>query len=133
MSQRRFSTIAYPIEAKNTEENIKAQRGMQFRRARVLENQSTTAAYVDSLIFDKRLIKVVLITIKETGAAQSIYYKLLGCIDPADWHEVIGETSLAAGDHTAINLSDSWAYLKLQIKNNSGVGMVLAFMSGQTP
>lgn len=133
MSQRRYQEYAYPIEEGNNEERINAARGMQFKRIRAFDKYNTTAAYADSLIFDKRLIKSVLITIIEKGGAQSIYYKVLACIDPSDWHEIQGETSLAAAGHTALTLSDSWAYLKLQVINNSGSGKVTAFMSGQTP
>lgn len=133
MSQRRNFEVAYPIEARNTEERINASKGMQYKRIRVLDNYNTTAAYADSLIFDKRLIKSVLITIIEKGGAQSIFYKLLGCIDPSDWHEILGATALAASGHVALTVSDAWAYLKLQAVNNSGSGKVDAFMSGQTP
>ena len=133
MSQRNNIVIALRIDQKYNEENIKPSKVREYRRARVLNKQTTTAAYADSLIFDKRLIRTVLMTIKETAAAQSIYYKVLACIDPEDWHEIQGETSLAAAGHVALTLSDSWAYLKLQIKNNSGAGVVSAFMSGLTP
>lgn len=133
MSQRRNQPIAYPIEAKNTEENIKASRGLNWRRARVFEKQTTTAAYVDSLIFDKRLLKTALITIKEVGGAQSIKYKILGCIDPSDWQEIQVETSIAASGVTFKTTSDAWAFLKVQIKNDSGAGIVLAHISAQSP
>jgi hypothetical protein len=133
MSQRRNQPIALRIDAKNTEENLKAQRGMSFRRARVFEKYATTAAYVDSLVFDKRLIKTCVITLIEKGGAQSIYYKVLACIDPEDWHEILGETSLAASAHIPYAVSDPWAYVKLQAKNDSGSGIVTAFISGQTP
>jgi hypothetical protein len=133
MSQRRYQEVAYPIEAGNTEERINASKGMQHKRIRVFDNYNTTATYADSLIFDKRLIKSVVITIIEKGGAQSIFYKLLACIDPSDWHEIVGATALAASAHTAITISDAWAYLKLQAINNSGSGKIDAFMSGQTP
>ncbi len=104
-----------------------------FKRVAVFKDYTTTAAYVDSLVFDKRLFKTALITIKEKGGAQSIYYKVLGSIDPKDWHEIQGETSLAAAGHVAFNMSDPWTWVKLQAKNNSGVGTIDAFISEQTP
>lgn len=133
MSQRRNQPVAYPILAKNTEENVHAQRGMAFRRARVFENYATTAAYVDSLIFDKRLLKQCTITIVERGGAQSVFHKILACIDPEDWHEILPETNLPASGHIPYAVSDSWAYVKLQAKNNSGSGVVSAFISGASP
>lgn len=133
MSQRRNRPFAYPIEPKNTEENLNASKGIKYRRARLFERLTTTAAYVDSEIFDKRLLSHALITIDEVGNAQSIFYKVLACIDPSDWHEIQPETSLAAGAHVPLSVSDSWAYLKLQAKNNSGAGVVTAFVSGGTP
>ena len=133
MSQRRNEIFALPIGKQYTEENLSASRGMKFKRARVFEGLITTAAYVDSLIFDKRLHKAVVVTIKEKGGAQSIYHKVLACIDPEDWHEIQAETSLAAAGHVAYTVSDPWSYLKLQAKNNSGPGVVTAFIAGQTP
>ena len=133
MSQRRNEIFALPIGKQYTEENLSASRGMKFKRQRVFEDLITTAAYVDSLVFDKRLHKAVIMTIKEVGGAQSIYYKVLACIDPADWHEIQAETSLAAAGHIAYTVSDSWSYLKLQAKQNSGAGVVTAFIAGQTP
>lgn len=104
-----------------------------YQRQRVLEHIFTGATYVDSGIFDKRGMKAAVITIKEEGGAQSIYHKVLACIDPDDWYEVQGETSLAAGQHVAYEISDPWAFLKLQVKNNSGSGKVAAYIGSQTP
>jgi hypothetical protein len=133
MSQRAFRTIPLDIRPDKTEENLRSSKGIVFKRARVLDKESTTAAYVDSLIFDKRLLARVLITIKEVGGAESAYFKILGCIDPSDWHELQGETSLAAAGHTAYAVSDPYAYLKIQVKSNSGSATVTAFMAGLTP
>jgi hypothetical protein len=124
---------ALPIIAERNQETVTQNRELLvFKRVRVMK-EATGAAYADSLIFDKRVMKTVVISIKETGGAQSIYYKVLACIDPEDWHELQGETSLVASGHVALTVSDPWAFLKLQAKNNSGSGTVSAYMAGQTP
>lgn len=133
MSQRRNEIFALPIGKQYTEENLTASKGMKFKRQRVFEKYITTADYVDSLVFDKRLHKDCIITIKEVGGAQSVYVKVLACVDPLDWIEILTETSIAAGAHDAYQVSDPWAYLKIQAKQNSGAGVVSAFISGETP
>lgn len=106
---------------------------MKYRRQRVFEREITTATYVDSNVFDKRLFKKALFDIAEIGGLQSIYYKILACIDPDDWFEILGETALALSSHAAHTVTDPWAYVKIQVKSNSGAGTVRAFIAGQTP
>lgn len=133
MSQRAHKPIPIPLSENATEENLSKSKGITYRRSRVIDQLITTASYVDSEVFDKRLVKTALITVKEIGGVETVYYKILGCIDPSDWHEIQPETSLAAGGHISYSASEPWAYLKLQVKNNSGAGKVVSFISGLTP
>jgi hypothetical protein len=122
---------ATPIRDPMPTETFYRKQPGSFTRSKVFDSD-TGANYLDSMIFDKRAFNTVVITIAETGGAQSVYFKILGCIDPRDWHELQGETSLAASGHIAFSLSDAWAFVKIQPKNNSGSGHVLAFIAGQT-
>jgi hypothetical protein len=133
MVQTREQPTATPIEEARNFERIRSSSHIKHDRMQVFKDYMTTAAYADSLTFDKRLIKSVLITIIEKGGAQSIFYKVLGCINPSDWHEILGATALAASGHVAYTVSDAWAFIKLQAVNNSGVGTIDAFIAGQTP
>jgi hypothetical protein len=131
MSQRRYQEVAYPIEERNTEENLKTTRGMAYHRKRALKDYTTTDNYFDSLIMDGRLFKNKLFHIINTHAANALKYKILACVDPSQWHELLAETILAAAT-SGFQVDDgAWSFYKIQVKSSVAVtpATVTAFMS----
>lgn len=135
MSQRAFRTTALPIGVQYTEENIKSNKGKLWKRIRAYPlDHPTTDDYVDSEILDARLLKDKVFHIKNTHAANGLTYKLLACIEPSLWTEVVVAAPLAAGAE-AITISTAvWAYYKLQVKSTVAAtpANVRAFMSGSS-
>jgi len=80
---------------------------------------TTTASYVthDHSIKD---FEKITICIKETGGAQSMYYKIEVSMQKVDWYELKGETSIAANGNVYQTLTDPWRWIRISEKNNSG-------------
>jgi hypothetical protein len=108
-----------PIEASQTEENIKSHKGIMFKRQRVFDGYITTDNYEDSLIFDARLLKDKLIHIRNDHATNAAKVKILGCIDPSDWREILVETAIPAASKLAEQTNSlPYAYIKVQAKSS---------------
>lgn len=136
MSQRRYSPIAMPIEANQTEENIKSHKGIMFKRQRVFDGYITTDNYENSLICDARLLNDKLIHICNNHATNAAKVKILGCIDPSDWREILVETVLAAATKLAEQTTSlPYAYIKVQAKSSVGAtpAKITALIAGMTP
>jgi hypothetical protein len=133
MSQRANSISALPIGEQYTEENIKSNKGKIWKRVRAYEqDHPTTDNYEDSQILDTRLLKDKVFHIKNTHAANALKYKILACIDPNLWTEIVVEAPLAAGVEAKTISTEAWAYYKFQVKSSVAVtpATVRAFMSG---
>jgi hypothetical protein len=117
MSQRRHIEVAYPIEERNTEENLKTSRGMAYHRQRAVDRYTTTDVYVDSLIMDGRLFRSKLFQIVNTHATNALKYKVLACIDPSRWHEIVAEQTLNAALSGYQTDLFPWAFYKIQVKS----------------
>lgn len=135
MSQRAHRPIPLSIGDQYTEENIKSTKHILWKRQRVFHNHITSDNYEDSLIFDARLFSHIVVNIKNNHASNSIYYKILACINPDIWEELVAETLLSANSSDKHSLTDPWAYLKIQVKSASAgnAGKVTAYISGRTP
>jgi hypothetical protein len=135
MSQRAFRTTALPIGVQYTEENIRSNKGKLWKRVRAYPlDHPTTDSYVDGEILDARLLKDKLLHIKNTHAANSLTYKLLACIDPNLWTELVAATPLAATVEAITPSAVAWAYYKLQVISTVAAtpATVRAFMSGES-
>lgn len=135
MSQRAFRTTALPIGVQYTEENIKSNKGKIWKRVRAYPlDHPTTDNYEDGEILDARLLKDKVFHIENTHGANAIKYKILGCIDPANWTEIKVETALAATVEAIDTSTAAWAYYKYQVKSSvaATAGKVRAFMSGSS-
>lgn len=135
-TQRKHRPIVMPIDAKQTEENLRSGKHILYRRQRVLENHITGDTYENSLIFDARLLKNKVINIRNDDASNAAHVKILGCIDPSDWRELLTETSIAASTKLPEQTSAMpYAYLKVQAKSatSGNPAKVTAFIAGMTP
>jgi len=133
MSQRAFRTIALPIGVQYTEENIRSNKGKIWKRVRAYPlDHPTTDGYVDGEILDARLLEDKVFHIKNTHAANGLTWKLLGCIDPNLWTEVVAAAPLVAGAEVITISTAVWAYYKFQVMSTvAGTpATVRAFMSG---
>jgi hypothetical protein len=135
MSQRANSITALPIAEQYTEENIKSNKGKIWKRVRAYPlDYPTTNDYSnsESLILDARLLKDKGFHIKNTHAANALKYKILACIDPNLWTEIVPEAPLAAGVEAKTTSTEAWAYYKFQVKSSVAdtPATVRAFMSG---
>lgn len=139
MSQRRHAPIPLPIEEKMTEERLSKAKGIIYKRQRVIQNETTTDLYVDSLIFDARLYKNVLIHVINKHASNSITFKVLACIDPKDWSTLeeagVSEFAVAGTKDKVLNFTVAWAYVKIQRKTTTSPnhGTVNGYIAGMTP
>lgn len=98
---------------------------------KVFDAKVTTASYVASLKVRILDAEKTLIYIKETGGAQSIYYKIMGRLkaDDADSEKTIKtETSIAANGSAIWSITDPYEDIWIEIKDNSGHGTVDAFI-----
>lgn len=100
---------------------------------------STTASYADILTIDARSFRGLVITLVETGAAQSFLYRILGSIKQADTQPanndtsyviLRNDTSVSASGNTFETLGSAWKWIIVQVKNNSGAATVTARASG---
>jgi hypothetical protein len=87
-------------------------------------SQASTNDYVDlGTYWDKVGFNIVTMQVNNTGATNSIYYKILGSLDGVTYNiDVVSETSVIATDYNLINISsilgDTYIpYIKIQIKS----------------
>lgn len=87
-------------------------------------SQASTNAYVDlGVYWDKVGFNKATMQIKNTGIANSIYYKILGSLDGLTYDiDIISETSILAADYDLIDISSLSEgayipYIKIQIKS----------------
>lgn len=93
-----------------------------YKRVRLYpENYTTSDDYEDSRPVDVRLYGKVLLTLTNIDAANSLTYTILGCIDPRDWQTLKAATALAAAAQNFEYISESWAFVKVQVKS-TGAG-----------
>lgn len=100
---------------------------------------STTGSYADILTVDNRTFSSLLITLVETGAAQSFYYKILGSIKEGDsqpansdvsYVTLASDVSVAASGKAWETATAPWRWIIIQVKNNSGAATVTARARG---
>jgi hypothetical protein len=137
MSQRSNRVTAMPIGVQHNEENIRSNKGKIWKRVRAYPlDHLTTDSYVggEGEILDARLLRDKLFHIKNTHAANGLTYKLLACIEPNLWTELVAPAALAAGVEAIIVQTDAWAYYKFQVISTvAGTpATVRAFMSGES-
>ena len=133
MSQRSNRVTALPIGVQHNEENIRSNKGKIWKRVRAYPlDHPTTDGYVDGEILDARLLEDKVFHIKNTHAANGLTYKLLACIDPNLWTEVVATAPLAAGAEAITTSTVVWAYYKFQVMSTVAAtpATVRAFMSG---
>jgi hypothetical protein len=135
VSQRKFQAIAYPLEDKNTEENIRSRHNQGFKRVKAFQDYITTDSYVDSLILDARLFNRKVFSLKNKHPSNALKWNLLACIDPRNWHILVADSVLNNATSTYTKDSDGWAFYKLQVKANSSGNQALidAWMSEVSP
>lgn len=112
-------------ELEETEEATKER--TLFKRRRVFGDQKKADHYEhtlkddygDSLIFDARFYKTVLVHIINRSASYGLKYKILACIDPVKWSEVKAETVIAVDAEATEANSDGWVFFKIQAKNET--------------
>lgn len=82
---------------------------------------TTAAAYASALNISnfKNYSKAVILLV-ETGAAESLKYRLRGSIAGTYWEVIVAEAVLAASGQKAITVTDAWGQLNLQVKDDSG-------------
>jgi len=124
----------------DTEEASKSGHSL-WKRRRVLDQFTTSDDYKDSEIFDARFYKDKAISIKNIHAANVAKYKVLGCIDPTIWHELVAEATLAAGASISLDstvtgaeqLRKPYAFIKIQVASNveATPATINAFIAGQ--
>ena len=95
------------------------EKGNRSKRASLLKREQTGNAYADSRVYDMRFISKVVIQIANTHATNGLYYKILGCVDPetVDFDEIQAETLLAGASKVKHSLTDSWSFIKVQVKS----------------
>ena len=124
----------------NTEEVSKSGHNL-YKRRRVLDKITTSDDYKDSKIFDARFYKEKIVSIKNTHSANVAKYKVLGCIDPTQWHELVAEATLNGGASIALDssvtgaeqLGKPYAFIKIQVASNVAVtaATIEAYIGGQ--
>ena len=133
IEQRAVRAIPLSIEKRFTEENINSTKPKIWKRVEAYSlDDLTTNSYVDSAILDARVLKDKVFHIGNSHAANGLTYKLLACIDPRFWTELVAATPLAAGAEVIIEQSAVWAFYKFQVKSTVAdtPATVRAFMSG---
>lgn len=104
-------------------------------RQKIVDNQPTQDAFVDSPQVDCRLLKNVLLHIAETGGANTIKYNVYGCIYPTQW-KLLTKTPVvvAAGSSEFESLrSDAWSFLKVAYASNvaGNAGQIKILVGGK--
>lgn len=140
-NQRNKTEVEIRLDPKfNTEEVSKSGHNL-FKRRRVLDKLTTSDDYQDSKIFDARFYKEKIVSIKNTHASNVAKYKVMGCIDPTIWHELVAEATLAGGASIKLDssvtgaeqLGKPFAFIKIQVASNVAdtPATINAFIAGQ--
>ena len=145
MSQRKMKYIAHSIPDGATEDALKS-RFLKSMRMKALEGVTTTNNYgggatetsnaegvTDGAIFDTRLLRTKLFTLKEHDV-NAIKWRVLGCLDPKNWVVAIAERVVLKGATDSISTTDPYNFMCVQIKPNVADthGKVTAFQGGYT-
>lgn len=131
--QRAVRATPLSIEKRCIEETISSFKTKLWKRIEAYTvNLPTTNSYVDSEILDARLLKDKVFHIGNSHAVNSLTYKLLACIDPKFWTEIVAAAPLAAGAEAITTSTAIWAFYKFQVKSTvaNTPATVFAFMSG---
>ena len=104
---------------------------MKFKEKTFNGTFTTTASYVTELDINVRAFNGLKgLSIKNTdGAGDTMYYKVLGTYKEGDdWPastndevEIAAETSLADGEVFKTLIAEPYTWIRVQVKNNSGV------------
>ena len=140
-TQRNKTEAEIALSPKFDTEEIRKSGHSLWKRRRVLDKKTTADAYEDSKIFDARFYKEKVVSMKNVHSANVAKYKVLGCIDPTIWHEIIAEATLNAGASIKLDssvtgaeqLGKPFAFIKIQVASNvAGTPATLnAFIAGQ--
>ena len=125
-AQRNKTEVEIRLDPKFNTEEISKSGHKLFKRRRVLDKVTTSDDYQDSKIFDARFYKEKIVSIINTHAANVAKYKVLGCIDPTIWHELVVEATLEAGASIKLDssvtgaeqLGKPFAFIKVQVASN---------------
>lgn len=117
MSQKTRHAIPTKIREQCNLERITSSKEREFIKIRVFHNQTTSNDYVNSTIVDVRLFKDYLFRLINKDA-NGLKYKILACLEPDDWQEIKAETELAGNTKTYEWGSETWAYVKIQVKSS---------------
>lgn len=131
--QRAVRATPLSIEKRYIEETISSFKTKMWKRIEAYTvGLPTTNSYVDSEILDARLLKDKVFHIGNTHVTNGLTYKLLACVDPRFWTEVVAATPIAAGAEVIITSTAVWAFYKFQVKSTvaNTPATVFAFMSG---
>lgn len=84
---------------------------------------TTAAGYVAAVALDNRGVKSCKLVIKNTDAAQTLYYKVT--VKHADYaagtdDDFVSETSLAATSEAVVSLVEGYSKVTVSVKDNSG-------------
>ena len=140
-NQRNKTEMEIRLDPKfDTEEATKSGHSL-WKRRRVLDKKTTSNDYGDSKIFDARFYKEKIVSIKNVHASNVAKYKVLGCIDPTQWHELVAEATLAGGASIKLDssvtgaeqLGKPVAFIKIQVASNvvDTPATINAFIAGQ--
>jgi hypothetical protein len=87
---------------------------------KILDNKTTTNSYADSIVVNLLAWSKAGIWINNNGGSNSIDYKVLGRYSVGDgdagWKEKVAETALGAETATDVQITESYALVKVQIK-----------------
>ena len=124
----------------DTEEASKSEHHL-WKRRRVLDNFTTSDSYQDSKIFDARFLKEKIVSMKNFHASNCAKYKVLGCLDPTIWHELVAEAQLEGGASIKLDssvtgaeqLGKPFAFIKIQVASFAAgnPATINAFIGGQ--
>lgn len=139
--QKNKSEEEIRLEPKFDTEEVSKSGHTLYKKRRAFDKKTTSNAYEDSKIFDARFYKEKIVSIKNIHASNVAKYKVLGCIDPTQWHELVAEATLNAGasitlDSTvtgAEKLGKPYAFIKIQVASNVAdtPATIDAFIAGQ--
>lgn len=109
-----------------------------FKRRRVYQrNQQLGTEYLNSIVFDARFFKEMVIHVVNTDGADGLTFKVQGCIDPNHWVDLdeagVTEFAVLAGAEKVLQLSVAWAFIRLQAKNTvaGNITTIDAYIAGK--
>lgn len=134
--QRNKTEREIKLSEKFDTEEIRKSGHNLFKRRRLFDaGTKVGTSYVDSKIFDARFFKEKLIHIINRDTTNNLLYKVLACVNPTKWVEIVTETTItanASGDADDYETnSEPWAFYKIQVKSSASSVEVEAYMSGQ--